>query len=225
MRSKLLAGAAVCALFVALPSLIEPTPAGDPAVGAGARFDPLVYLSSICKTPSGQPPLLTRFLSAAAAYAATTGEAGAVPPPLILGAASGVMDATVNDAARPWFEQGMGLVDGFNHMEGVRAFRAAQALDPECAMCFWGEAYALGPNINKVMDPADNPRAVEAAKLALDKAAGATEVERALIEALQARYSDAPDADRATLDMAYSEAMQAAADRCPEHDQLQARAA
>ena len=78
---------------------------------------------------------------------------------MILGAASGVMDATVNDAARPYFEQGMGLTDGFNHMEAVRAFRAAQALDPDCAMCFWGEAYALGPNINKVMDPADNPRA------------------------------------------------------------------
>ena len=114
----------------------------------------------------------------------------------------------------------MGLVDGFNHMEAVRAFRAAQALDPECAMCLWGEAYALGPNINKVMDPADNPRAVEAAQLALEKAAGASEVERALIEALQARYSDAPDADRAALDVAYSEAMQAVADRFPEHDQV-----
>ena len=67
---------------------------------------------------------------------------------------------------------GLGLTDGFNHMEAVRAFRAAQALDPECAMCYWGEAYALGPNINKVMDPADNPRAVEAARLALDKAGG-----------------------------------------------------
>ena len=176
MRSTLLAGAAVCALFVALPSASTYEPA-DPGA---ARFDPLLYLSSLCRTPGGQPPLITRFLSAAAAYAATTEGAADAPPPLILGAASGVMEATVNDAARPWFEQGMGLVDGFNHAEGVRAFRAAQALDPDCAMCFWGEAYALGPNINKVMDPADNPRAIEAAKLALEKSAGAAEVERAL---------------------------------------------
>ena len=190
-----------------------------------APFDPLAYLSTICKTRSGEPPLLGRFLQAAAAYAATAPTGAAAPPPLILGVASGVMDATVNEAARPYFQQGMGLVDGFNHMEAVRAFRAAQALDPECAMCLWGEAYALGPNINKVMDPGDNPRAVEAAKLALENAAGASEVERALIEALQARYSDAPDADRAALDVAYSEAMQAVADRFPEHDQVQALAA
>ena len=26
--------------------------------------------------------------------------------------------------------------------------RAAQTLDPTCAMCFWGEALATGPNIN-----------------------------------------------------------------------------
>jgi hypothetical protein len=81
-------------------------------------------------------------------------------------------DPTVNDASRPYFEQGMGLTDGFNHSEAVRAFRAAQELDPDCAMCLWGEAYALGPNINKVMDAADNPPAVAAARLALEKAGG-----------------------------------------------------
>ena len=118
-----------------------------------SSFDPLAYLQTICRTDrSGQVPLITRFLAAAAAYAATT-DAASTPPPLILGVASGVMDATVNEAARPYFVQGMGLVDGFNHMEAVRAFRAAQTLDPDCAICLWGEAYALGPNINKVMDP------------------------------------------------------------------------
>ena len=227
MRSTLLAGAAVCAFGLAVPSVtfVEFQPSDEGAAPAAGQFDPLAYLSGICRTRAGgQPQLLARFLSAAAAYAATP-DAAAVPPPLILGAASGVMDATVNDAARPYFAQGMGLTDGFNHAEAVRAFRAAQALDPDCAMCLWGEAYALGPNINKVMDPADNPRAVAAAHLALEKAAGATEVERALIEALQARYSEAPDADRAALDVAYSEAMQAVADRFPEHDQAQALAA
>jgi hypothetical protein len=220
MRSTLLAGAAVGAFCLAVPSISQVE-----ASKASAPFDPLAYLSTICKTPSGEPRLLGRFLQAAAAYAATTPSDGSGPPPLILGVASGVMEATVNEAARPYFQQGMGLVDGFNHMEGVRAFRAAQTLDPGCAMCFWGESYALGPNINKVMDPADNPRAVEAAKLALEKAASASEVERALIEALQARYSDAPDADRAALDAAYADAMQAVADRFPEHDQVQALAA
>ena len=136
-----------------------------------AAFDPLSFLRTICRTGRTGTPLSARFVAAAAAYAATT-DAASTPPKLITGTASGVMDATVNEAARPWFEQGMGLTDGFNHMEAVRAFRAAQALDPDCAMCYWGEAYALGPNINKVMDADDNPRAVEAARMALEKAAG-----------------------------------------------------
>src|SRR5690606_37081466 len=158
------------------------------------------------------------FLAAARAYAATdattaTAAGGtAAAPPLIDGVASDALEVTVNDAARPYFEQGMGLVDGFNHFEAIRAFQAAQALDPDCAMCFWGEAYALGPNINDTMDPKNNARAVEAARMAAEKADGATDVEKALIEALAKRYSDEAGAERAELDKAYSDAMQEVAD-------------
>jgi hypothetical protein len=55
--------------------------------------------------------------------------------------------------ARKYFDQGLRLVYAFNHDEAIRAFQAAQKLDPSCAMCFWGEALALGPNINLPMDP------------------------------------------------------------------------
>ena len=48
----------------------------------------------------------------------------------------------------------MRLTFGFNHAEAARAFRAAQQLDPGCAMCYWGEALVLGPNINAPMFPA-----------------------------------------------------------------------
>jgi hypothetical protein len=44
-----------------------------------------------------------------------------------------------------WFDQGLGHLWGFNHAEAARAFRMAQSLDPSCALCLWGEAYALGP--------------------------------------------------------------------------------
>ena len=47
-----------------------------------------------------------------------------------------------------YFDQGMVLAFAFNHAESVRSFRAAQTLDPNCAICFWGEALATGPNIN-----------------------------------------------------------------------------
>ncbi len=46
-------------------------------------------------------------------------------------------------AAQSYFDQGLRLVYGFNHGEAIRAFTEATRLDPNCAMCYWGIAYAL----------------------------------------------------------------------------------
>ena len=122
---------------------------------------------------------------------------------------------TSSPDAQGFFDQGLVLSFGFNHKEAARSFRQAQALDPECAMCFWGEALVLGPNINAGMDTADNPRAYEAAQRALALAARATEPERAYIEALTKRYAASPPDDRGPLDLAYAEAMGEVARRFP----------
>ena len=53
---------------------------------------------------------------------------------------------------------------------------------PNCAMCFWGEAFAHGPNINAPMDPAANARAVGLATLRQWLARKATPAEQALID-------------------------------------------
>src|SRR5215469_13603586 len=58
---------------------------------------------------------------------------------------------TANELAQSYFDQGLRLTYAFNHSEAQRAFRKAQKLDPDCAMCFWGEALVLGPNINLPM--------------------------------------------------------------------------
>ena len=58
---------------------------------------------------------------------------------------------TANEQAQSYFNQGLRLTYAFNHGEAQRAFRKAQKLDPDCAMCFWGEALVLGPNINLPM--------------------------------------------------------------------------
>ena len=62
-----------------------------------------------------------------------------------------------NEEARAFFNQGLIYAYGFNHLEALRAFRQAQTLDPDCAMCFWGEAYVLGPNLNLPMEAAAAP--------------------------------------------------------------------
>ena len=117
---------------------------------------------------------------------------------------------TSNPLAQRYFDQGLSLAYNFNHAGAVAAFREAQRLDPDCAMCFWGEAFAHGPNINAPMDPAVNARAVGLTTYANWLARKATPAEQAVIEATMKRYSPDPKADRAALDAGYADAMLAA---------------
>jgi hypothetical protein len=126
--------------------------------------------------------------------------------------------ATDVPLAQRWFDQGLVLAYGFNHAEAERSFREAARRDPDCAICWWGAALVLGPNINAPMDPNDAPRAWSALATARALAArdgGAGERERALIAALAARYAEEPPADRSGLDRAYADAMREVARRFP----------
>jgi hypothetical protein len=62
-------------------------------------------------------------------------------------------------AAQQYFDQGLRLVYGFNHAEAIRSFTRAAELDPKCAMCYWGIAYAYGPHVNAGMDSASAVKA------------------------------------------------------------------
>lgn len=107
----------------------------------------------------------------------------------------------------------------------MRSFRQAQALDPGCAACWWGEALALGPNINAPMDARDKDAALAALDQAMALRPGASPQEIALIEALYRRYSRDETADRAALDAAYADAMLAVARRFPADDDIAVLAA
>lgn len=128
---------------------------------------------------------------------------------------------TTAPAAQQYFDQGLRLYYAFNHPEAIRAFRAAQRLDSLCAMCYWGEALAWGPNINLPMDSAGGVAAHTAMQRALALRAHASDVERSLLDALASRYAS-PErvADpRAALDSAYAIAMAKVARAHPrDHD-------
>ena len=124
--------------------------------------------------------------------------------------------STNSELAQRYFDQGLILAYGFNHAEAYRAFKEASAQDPGCAICAWGEAYVLGPNINKPMDDADVPATYEASRRALAKADGASPAEQALIRALAERYAAEPVEDRAALDLAYANAMRGVAAAHPD---------
>ena len=127
---------------------------------------------------------------------------------------------TANDQAQAYFDQGLRLAYAFNHGEAQRAFRKAQRLDPDCAMCFWGEAYVLGPNINLPMQEDAIAPAYTAAQKAKARAGKSTPREQALIGAIAARYASDPKADRVPLDKAYAAEMAEAAAKFPDDNEI-----
>lgn len=196
---------------------------------AVAAFDPLFANGAVCAPAQGGPPLLLARLIQAqpetapfkpAQQAATA--AGQGDPPLFadLGRLH-VPISTASAKAQAYFNQGMRLTFAFNHAEAARAFRAAQRLDPACAMCHWGEALVLGPNINAPMFPDAVAPAAAAAARAVKLAGSARPAEQALIRAVAQRYSANPPADRAPLDQAYAAAMTEAARAFPNDDTIQ----
>ncbi len=146
--------------------------------------------------------------------------AAAAPPPLFdnFGDLHRDIGSKVPEAQR-YFDQGLRLAYGFNHEAAGRAFAEAARLDPDCAMCLWGQALVLGPNINMPMPPeAAQPAARLAAEAHLLADAARNPADRALIEALAKRYSDSPQADRKTLDKDYADAMADVVRRFPNDD-------
>lgn len=126
--------------------------------------------------------------------------------------------------AQKYFDQGLIIDFAFNHAESVRSFKAAQTLDPECAMCFWGEALAWGPNINvtsngkAVMNEASQTAAYAAIQKALQLQANASPKEQDYIAALATRYSADISQPREPQDRAYADAMRGLYQKYPDDD-------
>ena len=114
--------------------------------------------------------------------------------------------STRNRQAQLFINQGLNLAYAFNHAEARRAFREAARLDPNLAMAYWGQALVLGPNINALMEPNEEPNAYELVQKAMSLKSRASARERAYIDALAQRYSGAA-ADRKPRDQAYADAM------------------
>jgi tetratricopeptide (TPR) repeat protein len=182
-------------------------------------LDPSRIAARACGSPGRQAQLM-HSLTLAAAAAAPLSEGARVMPLYPDLDAGRFVPSTGNELALRYFRQGLTLTYSFNHAGAVRSFREAQRPDPNCALCFWGEAMALGPNINAPMDGRDVPSALAALERSQALAAGASPLERALIAALATRYSADPAADRAALDSAYADAMVKVAAQFPDHDEV-----
>lgn len=129
---------------------------------------------------------------------------------------------TKNDRAQTFFNQGLKLTYAFNHAEAHRSFMEASRLDPKSAMTFWGQAYALGPNINDPVPLDDRKiKTNEAMAKAKNLITSATPKEKALINALTSRYSEDLTKDIEELNTAYMNAMAEVLEEFPEDADVQ----
>lgn len=128
---------------------------------------------------------------------------------------------TSSKPAQQYFDQGLRLAYAFNHEEAHKSFQEAARLDPNCAMCYWGMALVLGPNVNMPMDAAAEGPAHEAARKAVSLAGKATPAEQVYIRTLAVRYAG-PGGNRASLDKAYADAMREVARQYPDDPDAQA---
>jgi tetratricopeptide (TPR) repeat protein len=125
---------------------------------------------------------------------------------------------TSSDDAQRWFDRGLVWTYSYNHEQAIECFQKALEHDPDCAMAHWGVAYAIGPNYNFewwMMDPATLTNALgtayDSTKAALALVDAVTPPERALIEALPARYPQRdPIEDQAPWNNNFAAAMKSA---------------
>ncbi|MBH9577275.1 hypothetical protein [Inhella proteolytica] len=198
-----------------------------PGQAPAPQFDPLFDPGS---ARCGPPPQALRLAALGkpetSPFPPQPGQAAPGPVPLYrnLGTLS-VPLGRGRPQAQAYFDQGLRLAFAFNHAEAQRAFQAAQRLDPGCALCHWGEAWVLGPNINAPMAPEAQTPALAALGRAAALKTGLPPLQRGLIEALEKRYSADPAAERASLDAAFADALQALAAQHPREDLLQVLAA
>ena len=188
---------------------------------AGADF-PVCHTPAATGLPNMVPRLAQTEVPRAEMSAAKPAPAFAdTEPPLWAGLGTvSYKITTTNERAQAYFDQGLRLAYAFNHGEAQRAFRMAQKLDPDCAMCFWGEALVLGPNINLPMQEDAVAPAFAAAQKAKALAGKASPREQALIGAITARYGSDPKAARAPFDAAYAAEMAKVAAQFADDDEI-----
>lgn len=130
--------------------------------------------------------------------------------------------STRSDSAQLYFSQGLRFYYSYHYTEAVASFKEAARFDSTLAMAYWGEALALGPNINVV--PYRMPMRVLAVVDKMNRfAAHATPREQALMQTLSVRYeADTTQARRIQLNTRYADALRDVARQYPEDADIQA---
>lgn len=131
---------------------------------------------------------------------------------------------TAQPRAQAFFDNGMQLAHAFAHSAATSAFAEARKLDPDCAMCVWGEAWSRGPTINFTIGDKEQKPLIALADQAYAMArTHGTPKEIALTSALRLRYRNG--GGKGPGDIAYAKAMDALARQYPQDIEIQTLAA
>src|SRR5258705_4574162 len=104
--------------------------------------------------------------------------------------------STRNDSTQFYFNQGISMYYSFHIIESMASFKKAAKFDPNCAMLYWTQEWAYGPNIND-LGYAASPEALQATKKAEELSATANALEKLLINTMSVRYTaDSTDVNR-----------------------------
>ena len=125
---------------------------------------------------------------------------------------------TDSEIAQSYFDQGLQLRYAYGVNEAARSFREAQRADPGCAMCYWGEAYALGSFLNGAISIEKAPYAFTAIQRAAELIGdNVTQMEKDLIAASLVRYpDDYIPAMKPELDQLFADAMRVVYEKYPD---------
>lgn len=128
--------------------------------------------------------------------------------------------STKSRAAQAQFERGMLLLHLYEYPDAAKAFQAAQQLDPDFAMAYWGEAltytHALWNQDNLAMGRAALAKLAPTAEARAAKAGTARE--RAYLDAAEKLYGEGTMQER---DLAFLQAMEGIAKAWPDDDEAQ----
>lgn len=122
---------------------------------------------------------------------------------------------TKSKDAQVWFDRGLLWAYSFNHRESAACFQQTIKHDSECAMGYWGAAFASGPNYNKVWEAFD-PKDMKVSlancfawsRKAKELCSNASYAEQAICDALQHRFpSREQSGDFGPSVRAYADAM------------------
>lgn len=165
-------------------------------------IDPAVLAAGMCGSPQAAATTSTKTMPVFKGLAQVHYPTGAKDPQV-----------------QVYFDQGLALLYGFEYKTAYDSFKAARDRDPECAMCAWGMAMALGPNINNgAMSEKNAAEARELVALAL-KAKDLSARDRMLIDALAIRYTEKPpEKQGGGFAEKYADALFAGSARWPEDD-------